>query len=105
MTIEAFLEEIDPSIPDRVFITLDRLTDEKWQKLGIELGIDRGDLKAITTNCANQHQNPAGEVIDIICARDPTMTIVQFKRKLINMKRTDVKNKLDHLPGKCPNSN
>ena len=101
ITIETFLEATDPSIPGRVFITLDRLTDEKWQNLGMKLGVDRGDLKAITTSCANQHQNPAGEVIEVICTRHPTMTIGQFKKKLINIKRTDVRNKLDHLHGEC----
>ena len=100
ITIETFVEETDPNIPCRVFITLDLLTDEKWQELGIKLGVDRNDLKGIITDCANQHQNPAGGVMEVICAYYPTMTIGQFKKKLINIKRTDVKNKLDHLEGK-----
>lgn len=100
MTIETFLEETDPSIPGKVFITLDPLTDEKWQELGIKLGVDRNDLKGIMIDCANQHQNPAGDVMEVIYTRNPTMTIGQFKKKLINLRRTDVKNKLDHLEGK-----
>lgn len=38
--------------------------------------------------------------MELIYTRNPTMTIGQFKKKLINIKRTDVKNKLDHLEGK-----
>lgn len=98
-TIETFLEATDPSIPGRVFITLDLLTDEKWQELGLKLEVDRDDLNGIMIDCANQHQNPAGDVIDMICASNPTMTIGQFKEKLVKIKRTDVKNKLDKLEG------
>ena len=100
MTIETFLEETDPNIPGRVFTELDLVIDERWQELGIKLGVDREDLKGITTDCANQHQNPAGDVMQVICATHPEMTIRQFKKKLINIKRIDVKNKLDHLEGK-----
>jgi len=103
MTIETFLEATDPNIiniPGRVFIKLDLQTDEKWQELGIKLGVDRKDLKGITTDCANQHQNPAEVAIEVICEKNPTMTMGQFKKKLIKIKRTDVKNKLDQLEGK-----
>ncbi len=99
MTIEDFLESEDPSIPGKVCIALDLQPDEKWQKLGIKLGVEHQDLSAIKIDCANQHQNPAGDVIEVICAKKPTMTISQFKEHLKNIKRTDVKNKLGNLKG------
>lgn len=99
MTIEEFLESADPNIPGRVFIALDLQPDEKWQNLGIKLGVEHQDLSGIRIDCANQHQNPAGEVIEWIRASKPTMTIGQFKEHLKNIKRVDVMNKLKNLSG------
>ena len=57
------------------------------------------DLNSIKIDCANQCQNPAEEVIEVIYRSNPTMTMGQFKKHLTDIKRKDVKNKLDDLKG------
>lgn len=86
-------------VPGRFFTMLDQKPDETWNKLGRKLGVDSPTLKSIKIDCAVQHQNPSQHVIDIICASNPSMTTGEFKKKLENIKRMDVKDKLDGLPG------
>ena len=69
--------------------------------MGVKLGVESSTLEGIKVDCATRHQNPAQDVIELICASDPTMTIGQFKKHLENIKREDVKRTLNNHPGMC----
>ncbi len=100
MKVEAFLESADLNIPGKVLNMLNQLPEETWLNLGVQLGVDREKLKRIKIDGANQQQNPAGHVINLIYSSDPTMTIGQFKKHLKNIERAEVAKKLDELQGK-----
>ena len=85
-------------VPGRFFTLLDQKPEETWNKLGRKLGVDPPTLKKIKIDCAVQHQNPSQHIIEIICSSNPNMTMGQFKKKLENINRKDVKAKLDDLP-------
>lgn len=82
-------------VPGRFFILLDQKPEEDWNKLGSKLEIDSSQLEGIKSDCIIRHQNPAEDVIEMICASNPTMTIGQFKMHLQNIERNDVKNKIN----------
>ena len=88
-------------IPGRFFTLLDQKPDDIWNKFGERLGFDRQTLKIIRVDCLTRHQNPAEEVIEMLCAVQPMMTIGQFKIHLANIDRKDVSGKLDYSPGTC----
>lgn len=87
-------------VPGRFFILLDQRPEEDWNKLGSKLEIDPSQLEGIKSDCATRHQNPAEDVIEMICASNPTMTTGQFKMHLQNIERNDVKNKITEHEGK-----
>lgn len=87
-------------VPGRFFILLDQRPEGDWNKLGSKLEIDPSQLEGIKSDCATRHQNPAEDVIEMICASNPTMTIGQFKMHLQNIERNDVKNKITEHEGK-----
>ena len=87
-------------VPGRFFILLDQKPEEDWNKLGSKLEIDSSQLEGIKSDCTTRHQNPAEDVIEMICASNPTMTIGQFKMHLQNIERNDVKNKINEHEGK-----
>ncbi|KAL9988352.1 hypothetical protein ACROYT_G002788 [Oculina patagonica] len=97
MKVQEFLELPDQNIPGRVLIMLDLLPEETWQNLGVNLGVDREKLKCIKIDCANQQQNPAGHLMDIIKSSQPTMTIGQLKNRLTVIERNDVAETLAEL--------
>ena len=78
---------------------LDLLPEETWRKLGVCLGVDHKKLTQIKIDCANQQENPAGHVIDIIYRSQPRMPIMQLKKHLEGIERLDVAKKLDKLSG------
>ena len=91
-------------LPGKFFILLDHKQDEHWKNLGLSLGnIDHRDLTGIMTSCAAQHKNPAQEVIDYLCAKDPNMPITEFKKFFdctdTGIYRMDIIKKLDSQPG------
>lgn len=86
-------------VPGRFYTLLDQKPEEKWNELGMYLGLDGPTLKEIKIHCANRKENPAEDVIELLCAKKPTMTIGQFKKHLENAKRMDAREKLDSLPG------
>lgn len=86
-------------VPGRFYTLLDQKPEETWIKLGSKLGADPSALKRLRIDCVVQHQNPAQHVIEIICASNPSMTIGEFKKKMENIKRKDVNDILDRLPG------
>ena len=87
-------------VPGRFFILLDQKPEEDWNKLGSKLEIDSSQLEGIKSDCTTRHQNPAEDVVEMICASNPTMTIGQFKMHLQNIERNDVKNKINEHGGK-----
>ncbi len=99
MKVQEFLELPDQNIPGRVLIMLDLLPEETWQNLGVNLGVDREKLKCIKIDCANQQQNPAGHLMDIIKSSQPTMTIGHLKNRLTVIERNDVAETLAELQG------
>ena len=99
MTVVEFFESEDPSTTGRVLIMLDLTTDGKWQSLGIAIGLEAQKLKQIRVDCANQQENPALHVINIVYTSQPRMIIGQFQKKLTDIERSDVARKLDKLPG------
>ena len=99
MKVVDFLESSNLNIPGRVLITLDLIPEETWRNLGVNLGVDRKKLKQIKIDCANQQENPASHVINIIYRSNPTMPIMQLRKHLTDIERTDVAEKLDKLSG------
>ena len=93
------LESSDLDSAGRILIMLDLLPDETWKSLGNKLGVNHETLKHIKTDCANQQENPAGHVINIIYRRQPTMPIKKFEEKLKDIGRSDVAKKLDKISG------
>lgn len=99
MEIGNFLEKQPPVFLNKVFLKLDHLPTDQWQTLGLNLGVERDNLRHILTDCANQNQNPAQHVIGYIFRSHPTMLMGQFKKYLSDIKRNDVKARLDDMKG------
>lgn len=78
---------------------LDLIPEETWRNLGVHLGVDRKKLKQIKIDCANQQENPAGHVVNMIYRSQPTMPIMQLRKYLTDIGRIDVAKKLDKLSG------
>ncbi|CAH3037873.1 unnamed protein product [Pocillopora meandrina] len=97
MEIGNFLETQPPVFLNKVFLKLDHLPTDQWQTLGLNLGVERDNLRHIMTDCANQNQNPAQHVIGYIFRSHPTMLMGQFKKYLSDIKRNDVKARLDDM--------
>jgi len=87
-------------IPGRFFTLLDQKPEETWNKLGSKLRVDQETLEGIKVDCLTRNQNPAQDVIQMICCKSPLMTIGQFKKHLENIKREDVAKKLKDLSDK-----
>ena len=96
MKVDEVLES--GNVPGRFFTLLDQKLEEDWNEFGTKLAIDRSTLEEIKIDCAT-HQNPAADVIEMIYTSEPTMTGGQFKKHLENIKRKDVKKKLDDYAG------
>lgn len=96
--IAVFLESADLT-SGSLLIMLDLLPEETWKNLGDKLGVNRETLKHIKTDCANQQENPASHVINIIYRSQPTMPIMKFEEYLIKIGRSDVAKKLGKISG------
>ena len=98
-SVEEFFDSPNRNHTGKVLLMLDLIDIQKWCSLGIRLGINKGSLTQIVTDCVNRQENPGGDVLNIISTSNATMTIGQFKKKLEKIERSDIAGKLEKLSG------
>ena len=98
-SVEEFFDSPNQNNTGTVLLMLDLIDIEKWQSLGIRLGINQESLAQIVTDCVNRQENPGGHVLNIISITNPTMTIGWFKKTLEKIRRSDIAAKLEKLSG------